>query len=127
MPVKLRIKGTEKFLHMNSGKYIWNAAGHAKASMTTSGLSYSSMRELIEAFPDHPYLKECRHSYRNSIPFDKVSDVVEVVEYKLEKPQALTDALALIKKMHNALLHSDTNGTWLDVSADAYKFLKEYE
>lgn len=127
MPVKLRIKGTDKFLHMNSGKYIWNAAGHAKASMTTSGLSYSSMRELLEAFPDHPYLKERRHSYRNSIPFDKVSDVVEVMEYKLEKPGALKDALVLIKDLREALWHADVEGMEAGLIAKAAQFAKEHE
>lgn len=125
MPVKLRIKGTDKFLHMNSGKYIWNAAGHAKASMTTSGLSYSSMQELLEAFPDHPYLKERRHSYRNSVPFDKVSDIVEVMEYKLEKPGALKDALALIFELQDALFHADVEGREAGLVAKANVFIRE--
>jgi len=125
MPVKLRIKGTDKFLHMNSGKYIWNAAGHAKASMTTSGLSYSSMRELLEVFPDHPYLKERRQSYRNSIPFDKVSDIVEVMEYKLEKPGSLKKALELIFDLQDALFHTDIESQYPDLIAEANRFRKE--
>ncbi|WYV99744.1 hypothetical protein Roomu2_00064 [Pseudomonas phage vB_PpuM-Roomu-2] len=126
MPVKLRIKGTDKYLHMNSGKYLWNAAGHAKASMTTSGLSYTSMRELQEAFPDHPYLKDRRHSYRNSIPFDKVSDIVEVEEYKLEKPGALKDALKLILELEDALFHCDVEGKESGLVAKAARFRKEH-
>lgn len=126
MPVKLRIKGTDKFLHMNSGKYIWNAAGHAKASMLTSGLSYSSMRELQEAYPHHP-IAQHRHGYRNSVSFDTVSDIVEVMEYKLEKPGALKDALALIKELREALWHADVEGSEAGLIAKAAQFAKEHE
>ena len=61
------------------------------------------------------------------MPFDKVSDIVEVVEFKLEKPGALKDALALIKELREALWHADVEGTEAGLIAKAAQFAREHE
>lgn len=95
MPVKLHIKGTDKYVHVNSGKWMWNAAGHAKAALRTSGISYTSFRELATLFPQHPVFSK-HHGYRCRVKFEDVEDVIEIEEYNLEKPGAVKEAVAII-------------------------------
>lgn len=126
MPVKIRIKGTDKYVTVNSGKNLWNAAGHAKAALKTSGIGFSSMRDIKEVYPQHPKLLEKR-GWRERFKWDELSDILEIEEYKLEKPGALKDALALIKELREALWHADVEGTEAGLIAKAARFAKEHE
>lgn len=125
MPVKIRIKGTDKYVSANSGKYMWNAAGHAKAALRTSGISYSSFRELAELYPEHSVFSK-HHGYRCRVKFDDVADILEIEEYKLEKPGSLKDALKLILELEDALFHCDVEGRESGLVAKSARFRKEY-
>lgn len=96
MPVKIRIKGTDEYVSANSGKYMWNAAGHAKAALRTSGISYGSFRKLAELNPHHPIFSKHCGWLRNRVKWHDVDDVLEIEEYKLEKPGALKEAIEII-------------------------------
>lgn len=124
MPVKIRIKGTDKYVHVNSGKYLWNAAGHAKAAVKTSGISFTSMRDIKEKYPDHPKLLE-RRGWRERFNWGELSDILEIEEYKLEKPGSLKKALEIISSLQDALFHTDVESQYPDLIAEANRFRKE--
>ncbi|WYV99063.1 hypothetical protein Amme3_00067 [Pseudomonas phage vB_PpuM-Amme-3] len=125
MPVKIRIKGTDEYVSANSGKDIWNEAGHAKASLRTSGLCYSTHRKLKEMHPNHPAFSE-GIGYRHRVAWTMVDDILEIEEYKLEKPGALKDALKLILELEDALFHCDVEGKESGLVAKAARFRKEH-
>lgn len=125
MPVKLRIKGTDKVLHMNSGKYVWNAVGHAKAALRTSGLSWASFRDLQEQYPDDPVLKGRHGYYRNHYAFDQIAHMIEIVDLVEEDKAQTAKIVAMLLKLEDALFHSDLERVYPDYLAESAQLRKE--
>ena len=103
MPVQIVIKGSDQKVHMNSGKYVWGAAGHAKAAMRTSGLSHSSLRELQAAFPDHIALN-ARHGWRHCFKWEELEDILEIQELRVVTPAR---ELELVRLLRSAAMYID--------------------
>lgn len=124
MAVQLRIKGTTKLLHMNSGKYMWSQAAHAKASVRTSGISHTSMRDLKEAFPDEAILKEQR-GWRERFKFTEIAHLIEIVDLVEEDKLGKQKIKTMLLKLAVALEETDKENIYPDYVADAYVMMKE--
>lgn len=106
MAVQLRIKGTNKLLHMNSGKYTWSKLAHAKAALKTSGICHSSMRDVWEAFPDDAASRS-RKGYRYNFEWATLEHLIDVVDLVEEDKAKANKVKFLIERLEDALYSVD--------------------